>query len=69
MKRSYQAAIAAVMIGGLDLGLGCSSHSSDDAPPSTTPLALAPVAWNPANADVGTVAAVVEEDKKLALFG
>ena len=59
-----------VMVTSFVFAVGCSSSGDPEAPAGASGgLALAPVAWNPANADVGSVAAIVEQDKTLAIFG
>ena len=66
MRSRVAAALASMVFG---IGLGCGSSKSDLSPPTaTSALTLTPVAWNPANADVGSVVEVVEQDKTLAIF-
>jgi hypothetical protein len=52
----------------LALGLAACAHHGEETDGSGT-LAVTSVGWNPSNADVGQVAAVVEQDKSLVLFG
>lgn len=67
MRSRVAAALASIVFG---IGAGCGSSKSDPSPPTASPaITLAPVAWNPANADVGSVVYVVEKDKTLAIFG
>jgi len=67
MRSRAGLAVASIVFG---MGLGCGSSKADLSAPSGSPgIALTPVAWNPANADVGSVVDVVEQDKTLAIFG
>jgi mono/diheme cytochrome c family protein len=45
------------------------SPASPGAPAAPAALTLAPVAWNTANVDVGTVQAVAEQDQAVLVFG
>ena len=67
MRSRAGLAVASIVFG---IGLGCGPSKADLSAPSGSPgIALTPVAWNPANADVGSVVDVVEQDKTLAIFG
>jgi mono/diheme cytochrome c family protein len=67
MRSRVAAALASIVFG---IGLGCASSKGDVSPPTAAAaLTLTPVAWNPANADVGSVVEVVEQDTTLAIFG
>jgi mono/diheme cytochrome c family protein len=70
MKRSRAGLAVASIVFGIGIGIGCGPSKADLSPPSgSSAITLTPVAWNPANADVGTVVDVVEQDKTLAIFG
>jgi hypothetical protein len=60
-------AAAIVACAGLLVGCGPAPHSR--AAGALTPLAVRSVAWNPASADVGPVAAVADAGKVVAVFG
>ena len=63
---SWLGAPAAVV---LLLGLAACGRHGDDTADGASALAVTPVGWNPSNADVGQVAAVVEKDQTLFVFG
>ena len=66
MRSTAALAFASIV---LAMGIGCAPSHADLSPPTgPSALALTAVAWNPANADVGSVVDVVEQDKTLAIF-